>query len=126
MGSGGFPVAPLDWAQNPKVASQVLARSRPLGVGRELVPPFQACACSDLIVRIGQRDAMRTIELIGDIDGQHRLHTRVPTEISAGQAPRVMVFLPEEDEAGRLWANGMASEWSADLADSSGRHLLAR
>jgi len=81
------------------------------------MPPFQARVCYDLIVRIGQRDAMRTIELIGDIDGQHRLHARVPTEISAGQAPRVMVFLPEEDEAGRLWANGMASEWSADLAD---------
>jgi len=68
---------------------------------------------------------MRTIELIGDIDGQHRLHTRVPTEISAGQAPRVMVFLPEEDEAGRLWANGMASECGRP-GRSSGRHLLAR
>jgi hypothetical protein len=30
---------------------------------------------------------MRTIELIGDIDVQHRLHARVPTEISAGQLP---------------------------------------
>jgi len=59
---------------------------------------------------------MRTVELIGDIDGQHRLHARVPTEIPAGQV-RVMVFLPEEDEAGRLWANGVAFEWSADLAD---------
>jgi len=59
---------------------------------------------------------MKTIELIGNIDGQHRLHARVPTEIPAGQV-RVIVFLPGEDEAGRLWANGMASEWSADLAD---------
>jgi hypothetical protein len=52
---------------------------------------------------------MRTIELIGDIDGQHRLHARVPTEISAGRAPRVMVFLPEEDEAG-LVVSG-PTEW---------------
>jgi len=59
---------------------------------------------------------MKTIELIGDIDGQHRLHARVPTEIPAGQV-RVIVFLPEEDEAGRLWANGVASEWSAELAN---------
>jgi hypothetical protein len=29
----------------------------------------------------------------------------------------VIVFLPGEDEAGRLWANGGASEWSAELAD---------
>jgi len=28
----------------------------------------------------------------------------------------VIVFLPGEDEAGRLWANGVASEWSAELA----------
>ena len=62
-----------------------------------------------------ERHAMKPIELIGDIDEQHRLHARVPTEIQAGQV-RVIVFLPGEDEAGRLWANGVASEWSA-LAD---------
>jgi hypothetical protein len=28
---------------------------------------------------------MKTIDLIGDIDGQHRLHARVPTEIPAAQ-----------------------------------------
>jgi hypothetical protein len=56
---------------------------------------------------------MKPIELIGDIDEQHRLHARVPTEIPAGQV-HVIVFLPGEDEAGRLWANGVASEWSAD------------
>jgi hypothetical protein len=50
-------------------SSVVLARSQPLGVWREPVPPFHACACYDLIVRIGQRDVMKTIELIGDIDG---------------------------------------------------------
>ena len=58
---------------------------------------------------------MRTIELIGDIDGQHRLHARIPTEIPVGQV-LVIVFLPGEDEAGCLWANGVASEWSAELA----------
>lgn len=59
---------------------------------------------------------MKTIELIGDIDEQHRLHARVPTEIPAGQV-RLIVFLAGEDEAGSLWANGLASEWSAELAD---------
>ena len=55
---------------------------------------------------------MKIIELIGDIDGQHGLHARIP----AGQV-RVIVFLAGKDEAGRLWANGVASEWSAELAD---------
>lgn len=59
---------------------------------------------------------MKAIELIGDIDEQHRLHAQVPTEIPAGQV-RVIVFLPGEDEAGGLWADGVASEWSAELTD---------
>jgi hypothetical protein len=61
---------------------------------------------------------MKTIELIGDIDGQHCLHARVPTEIPAAQV-RVIV-LPhcrEKDEADHSWANGLASEWLAERAD---------
>ena len=60
---------------------------------------------------------MKAIELIGDIDEQHRLHAQVPTEIPAGQV-RLIVFLPGEDEAGSLWADGVASEWSTELSDS--------
>ena len=60
---------------------------------------------------------MKAIELIGDIDEQHRLHAQVPKEIPAGQV-RLIVFLPGEDEAGGLWAAGVASEWSAELSDS--------
>ena len=60
---------------------------------------------------------MKAIELIGDIDEQHRLHAQVPNEIPAGQV-RLIVFLPGEDEAGALWADGVASEWSAELSDS--------
>ena len=59
---------------------------------------------------------MKPTELIGDIDEQHRLHAQVPTEIPAGQV-RLIVFLPGEDQAGTLWANGVASEWSAELSD---------
>ena len=60
---------------------------------------------------------MKAIELIGNIDEQHRLHAQVPKEIPAGQV-RLIVFLPGEDEAGALWADGVASEWSAELSDS--------
>ena len=60
---------------------------------------------------------MKAIELIGDIDEQHRLHAKVPNEIPAGQV-RLIVFLPREDEAGSVWADGVTSEWSAELSDS--------
>ena len=59
---------------------------------------------------------MKAIEIIGDIDEQHRLRAQVPAEVPAGQV-RVIVFLPGEDEAGRFWASGVASEWSAELSD---------
>lgn len=60
---------------------------------------------------------MKTIELIGDIDDQHRLHARVPEELPTGQV-RLIVLLPEEDDAGGVWARGVAAEWSAELQDS--------
>ena len=60
---------------------------------------------------------MQAIELIGDVDEQHQLHAQVPKEVPAGQV-RMIVFLPGEDEAGELWASGVASEWSAELSDT--------
>lgn len=59
---------------------------------------------------------MKAIELIGAIDEQHRLYAQVPAEVPAGQV-RVIVLLPGEDEAGGCWANGVASEWSAELSN---------
>jgi hypothetical protein len=60
---------------------------------------------------------MKAIELVGDIDERHRLRAAVPKELPAGPV-RVIVLLPEEDEAGNLWGAGLAREWSADLTDS--------
>ena len=59
---------------------------------------------------------MKAIELIGDIDEQHRLHAQVPTDVPSGQV-RLILLLPGEDDAGSLWADGIAAEWSAELAD---------
>jgi hypothetical protein len=59
---------------------------------------------------------MKTIELIGDIDDQHRLHARVPKELPPGKV-RLIVLLPGEDDAGGMWAHGIAAEWSAELQD---------
>jgi hypothetical protein len=46
---------------------------------------------------------MKAIELIGDIDDQHRLQVQVPAEVPAGPA-RLILLLPEEDGAGAVWA----------------------
>jgi hypothetical protein len=60
---------------------------------------------------------MKAIELIGDIDEQHRLKACVPEELPAGPV-RLIVLLPEEDEAGTVWAHGLAREWADELRDS--------
>ena len=64
----------------------------------------------------GDHMAMNAIELVGDIDDQHELHARVPKELPVGQV-RLIVLVPGEDEAGSVWAHGVAAEWSAELAD---------
>jgi hypothetical protein len=54
--------------------------------------------------------------MIGDIDNHHQLRADMPKELPAGQV-RLIVLLPDEDEAGAAWAQGAAREWSADLSD---------
>ncbi len=60
---------------------------------------------------------MKAVELIGDIDDQHRLRAEVPQDVPAGPV-RLIVLLPEEHEAGGSWEAGVAHEWSAELKDS--------
>jgi len=60
---------------------------------------------------------MKAIELVGDIDKQHRLRAEVPPDLPAGQV-RLIVLLPEEDAAGNHWAHGVAGEWAGDLSDN--------
>ena len=60
---------------------------------------------------------MKAIELIGDIDEQHRLRARVPEDLPAGPV-RLIVLLPEEDDSGTAWAQGVAKEWADELQDS--------
>ena len=60
---------------------------------------------------------MKAFELVGDIDAQHRLRAQVPEEMRVGPV-RVIVFLPDEDDAGSAWTHGIASELASELADS--------
>ena len=61
---------------------------------------------------------MKAIELIGDIDKRHQLRAQVPEELPAGPV-RLIVLLPEEDEAGAAWSHGIATEWADELRDAS-------
>jgi len=60
---------------------------------------------------------MKAIELVGDIDEQHRLRAQVPAELPAGPV-RLIVLLPDEDDAGMAWAKGVDREWLEELRDS--------
>jgi hypothetical protein len=60
---------------------------------------------------------MKAIELNGHIDEQHGLHAQVPAEVPAGPV-RLIVLLPDEDDAGIAWAQGVAREWLEKLQDS--------
>jgi hypothetical protein len=59
---------------------------------------------------------MKAIELLGDVDENHRLRAQVPEELPAGPV-RLIVLWPDEDEAGTAWARGIASEWAGELGD---------
>jgi hypothetical protein len=66
---------------------------------------------------LSREPPVKTIQLVGDIDQEHRLHAEVPRELPPGRV-RLIVLLPEEDEAGREWAQGVSREWAEDLADA--------
>lgn len=59
---------------------------------------------------------MKAIELLGNVDDQHRLQAQVPEGVPAGPV-RVLVYLPEEDDAGAAWPRRLATEWADDLSD---------
>ena len=60
---------------------------------------------------------MKAIQLIGDIDQQHRLHAEVPAEVPPGPV-RLIVLPPDEDAACCAWAQAVAGEWVAELSDT--------
>jgi hypothetical protein len=59
---------------------------------------------------------MKAIELVGDIDEQHRLRAQVPVGLPPGPV-RLIVLLPDEDDAGTAWAQGVNREWLDELRD---------
>jgi hypothetical protein len=60
---------------------------------------------------------MKAIELIGEVDDHHRLRANVPEGLPAGPV-RLIVLLPEDDDAGLAWTQGVAREWASELKDA--------
>ena len=60
---------------------------------------------------------MKAIELTGDIDSEHRLQAYVPKDLPVGPV-RLIVLLPDEDEAGVAWARGLSEEWADEPRDA--------
>ena len=59
---------------------------------------------------------MKAVEVPAEIDSQHRLQGAVPRDLRPGRV-RVIILVPEEDEAGEAWERGVARQWAAELGD---------
>lgn len=59
---------------------------------------------------------MKVVEIIGDVDENRQLHAEAPEGLPAGPV-RLIVLVPDEDEAGTSWSRGVAGQWSEDLSD---------
>ncbi len=94
--------------------SASLVRFRPR---RERHFRFDICYDEAGLLSFGYALLMKAIELIGDIDNQHRLQAEVPAELPAGPV-RLIVLLPDEDDVGTAWAQGISKEWAEELRDS--------
>ena len=58
---------------------------------------------------------MKAIEIVGDIEIKTtRLQAQVPPDLTAGPV-RLIVLLPDEDDAGSGWSEGAAREWADEL-----------
>jgi hypothetical protein len=58
----------------------------------------------------------KTLACIGEIDAHHQLQAQMPEALPPGPI-RILVLLPDEDEANEAWMQGIAQEWAAELGD---------
>lgn len=60
---------------------------------------------------------MKAIELLGRVDETRHLQVEIPETLPPGPV-RIIVLIPEEDEAEAAWMQGIAHEWVEELNDS--------
>jgi len=59
---------------------------------------------------------LKALELMGKVDAKHQLQAQMPEALPPGLV-RIIVLIPQEDEAGGAWMQGIAREWAAELHD---------
>ncbi|HEV3260834.1 MAG TPA: hypothetical protein VG013_28540 [Gemmataceae bacterium] len=59
---------------------------------------------------------MKTVELLGQVDEQHRLCVEVPAGVQPGPM-KIILHLPENESEAESWAIGVAQAWAADWSD---------
>lgn len=62
---------------------------------------------------------MRAIEVVAEVDADHRLQIALPLSVPSGKV-RVIVLTPETEEEAveQAWMEGISREWAAELLDS--------
>jgi hypothetical protein len=59
---------------------------------------------------------MKALELMGAVNTQHLLQAQVPEALPPGPV-RIIVLIPEAEDVGEAWMQGIAREWAAELSD---------
>ena len=53
---------------------------------------------------------------MGEVNTQHLLQAQVPEALPPGPV-RIIVLIPEAEDVGEAWMQGIAREWAAELSD---------
>ena len=59
---------------------------------------------------------MKALELMGEVNTKHLLQAQVPEALPPGPV-RIIVLIPEAEDVGEAWIQGIAREWAAALSD---------
>lgn len=60
---------------------------------------------------------MKTIELIANVDEQHRLSVEVPTDVKPGPVKIVLALPTDTEEEEGWWQEAISEIWAADWSD---------
>ena len=59
---------------------------------------------------------MKILELMGEVNTKHLLQVQVPEALRPGPV-RIIVLIPEAEDADGAWMHGITREWAAELSD---------
>jgi hypothetical protein len=59
---------------------------------------------------------MQVLELMGEVNAKHLLQAQVPEALRPGPV-RIIMLIPEAEDAGAAWRQGITPDWAAELSD---------